>query len=153
MSNDSIDSFQFGKIIILDIDENSIEEKLEVIHSNVSTIEVLESDDTVEINDWRFEVAQQFHSLKKKKWWDFFSFFNICNDLIMIIKELIESVTVNKIFVSWLDIRDTFKEALSDISPGEYLVTNPPFVDIDRDIFSLLYWPKDLSRIRRKNVV
>ena len=48
----------------------------------------------------------------------------------MIIKEFIESVTVNKIFVSWLDIRDTFKEALSDISPGEYLVTNPLFVDI-----------------------
>ena len=51
MSNDSIDSFQFGKIIILDINENSIEEKLEVLHSNVSTIEVVESDDTVEIND------------------------------------------------------------------------------------------------------
>ena len=63
MKNNCVHCVYFRESVVPNVSQDSIEKQLEVCHSAVATIEIMESTDTVEVCDCGFDRLEEFLGL------------------------------------------------------------------------------------------
>jgi hypothetical protein len=88
MKNDGIDGVDFCKSIVGDLVKNSIQKKAKVFNSLISTIEIVESSDGVEIRHRRFDTLEELLGLGEGKGRNLLVSFANLNNVFVVIKKL-----------------------------------------------------------------